>query len=442
MTLTRLLTGSCLLLLVFRLPGQAPSYTLDAAVQYAYDNSLTVRNAQLQLIDAEAQIDERFADGLPQVNGSAGYQYFFKVPLLPLPDAFAASIPPGQEVPDGLAFQLRNNFTAGVGLNQMVFDGSFFVGVRAARTYRNFVEEDLEAKKQEARYQVIQAYLPALQVTETLTTLEKNLRTVNKLRTETQALYEAGFVEQLDVDRLSLTIANLETERDNLQQQMGVVKNALKLAMGYPVNEPIELEEDMASLTLANAEALLTEAVDYRRRAAYRVAAIGEDLGQLNIDQFRSRYLPSLFASASYQQQFQGNNFNDGFWAPTGVVGLNLNVPIFDGFRKRAQIDRAEVQLETNRNQRKDFERLIDFEVENARTNYRTATRRVGSQENNLALAQRIYDTTQIKYREGVGSSIELVQAEQSLFDSQANLIQAQLDQLNAAYGLRQALGL
>ena len=442
MPLIRLLTGGFLLLLSLPHFAQAPSYSLDAAIDYAYDNSLTVRNAQLQLIDAEAQIEERLSTGLPQVNGTASYQYFFKVPLLPLPDAFAASIPPGQEVPDGIAFQLRNNFSAGVALNQMVFDGSFFVGVRAAKTYRNFVQEDLQAKKQEARYQVIQAYLPALQVDETLKTIAKNLTTLGRLRDETRALYEAGFVEQLDVDRLSLTIANLETERDNLQQQMGVVKNALKLAMGYPVNEPIELAEDMASLTLANAETLLTEAVDYRKRAAYRVAAVGEDLGQLNIEQFRAQYLPSLFASASYQQAFQGDNFSDGFWFPTGVVGLDLRVPIFDGFRKRAQIDRAEVQLETSRNQRKDFERLIDFEVENARTNYRTATRRVTSQESNLALAQRIYDTTQIKYREGVGSSLELVQAEQSLFDSQANLIQAQLDQLNAAYGLRQALGL
>ena len=151
--------------------------------------------------------------------------------------------------------------------------------------------------------------------------------------------------------------------------------------------------------------------------------------------------MPSLRAFGNVQQQYQGENLKDGFWAPSSYVGLSLNVPIFDGLNKKAKVQRAELDLELARNQQKDLGRAIQLEVKNARTNYFNASKRLESQKKNLALAEHIYETTQVKYREGVGSSLETTQAEQSLYATQSNYIQALYDLLLAKARLDMAMG-
>lgn len=421
--------------------------SLEEAIQYAYNNSLTIRNAQIAIADADQQIFERRSAGIPQLSGEAGYNRYLKVPISVLPEAFVESArdPMTGELPEGfsreVSFLLKNSFTAGLQLNALIYDGSYNVGLKAARVFREYVNQDLEVQKRTVRDQVMDAYLPSLLVTESLTTLDKNITNIKKLLFETEQLYQEGFVEQLDVDRLSLSIANLETERENLLRQREVALNALKLTMGYPIEKQIEVTDDIdAILETATAEDLTANA-DFTARPQYQLINKGLELNQLDIDVNRAGYLPSLAGFLSYQQQWQGDKFGEGFWAPTSVVGLQLNVPIFDGFLKRSKIERARLAMEKVQNQKRDYERLVTFEVANARTMYLSAQDRLKSQERNLELAERIYNTTQIKYREGVGSSVELTQAEQSLFETQQNLIQAKYDLLSAKIELEQALG-
>ena len=154
--------------------------------------------------------------------------------------------------------------------------------------------------------------------------------------------------------------------------------------------------------------------------------------------------MPRVNLNASYSQAFQGDRlFNDpnSFWAPTGVVGLSLNVPIWDGFGKRAKIEKARLNSEISRTQQAQLARMIDSEVANARLEYKSATNKLEGQEKNLALAERIYETTKIKYKEGVGSSLEITQAEQSLFDSQRNYTTALFEVLTAKLRLYEVLG-
>ncbi|MEL7020405.1 MAG: TolC family protein, partial [Bacteroidota bacterium] len=368
------------------------SLTLADAIQYAYDNSLTVRNAQIAIADAEQQIIERRAVGLPQVNGEISYNRYLKVPVQALPDAFVNSArdPMTGELPEGfsreISFLLKNSFTAGVTLSSLVYDGSYNVGLKAARRFREYVLQDLEVQKRGVRNQVMDAYLPSLLLAESLITLDKNIANLEKLLFETQQLYKEGFVEQLDVDRLSLSIANLQTERDNLVRQQEVAANALKLAMGFPIERNLAISDSIDDiLEFATGEDLNNE-VDYTLRPQYGLINKGLELNQLNVDVNKAGYLPSVAAFLSYQQQWQGDNFDDGFWAPTSVLGLQVNVPIFDGFSKRAKIERARLDMETVQNQKRDFERLVTFEVENARTQYLSAQQRLKNQRSNLEL--------------------------------------------------------
>jgi len=211
--------------------------------------------------------------------------------------------------------------------------------------------------------------------------------------------------------------------------------------MNFPLDKDIAINDDINSLLSEASAEELTGEINYLNRSEFKVAEVGLKLGELNIEQFERGFWPSVAAFAGYNYQYQGNNFNDGFWAPTFVLGAQVNVPIFDGFSTRAKKERAKIDLMKNQNSKNMLSNVIRLEVENARNGYLLAKDRLSSQEENLKLAERIYNTTKIKYKEGVGSSLEVSQAEQSLYQTQQNKIQAQFDLLKAKVALEQALG-
>lgn len=445
------------LLFPLLLRGQEPAvFSLEEAINYANENNLSVKNAQIKVADASELIVERRAIGLPQLRGSVGYNYYVDIPTQILPDFLSPTIygilfneglvpqvPPGLDSGEGVPAQFgtKHNITAGLNLSVKAFDASYLTGLKAARMYREYAAQELATKRQDVKYQVINAYLPALLVDENLRILDKNIANLEKLLSETQALFKEGFVEQLDADRLELSLANLRTERESLARQKEVALNALKFALGFPMGQPIEVSENLAALSPDAADSDLTGDVNYGGRQEYNLVRMGEQLNELNVQVNRSAYIPTLDLIGVYQQSMFANQLSEGQWFPTTIVGAQLNVPIFDGLAKKARVQRSKLDLEIVRNQRADLERAISLEVQNARTLYLNAKQRLDNQARSLQLAEKIYQTTQTKYREGVGSSIEISQAEQSLYQTQQLHIQALYDLVQAKIGLDKALG-
>ncbi len=415
--------------------------TLEDAIKYALENNIDMRLAQINIADADQQIIERRAIGIPQLSAGVNYQYFIQIPASVVDlSTFDPSVPEGTF--EKIEFGLKNNLTASIDMQTLLFDASYLTGLKAAKAYRSYVQKDRERVVYEVRNRVIESYLPALILEESKKTLVKNIGNLESLLNETRALYKEGFVEQLDVDRLDLSLANLQVELENLDRQKELVYNVLKFQMGYPVNDPIEAVDDIDALFIPASEEDLTADINYARRPEIQVLEMGIKLNELNVELNRSGYLPSLAAFGSYQQSAQGNNlFDNPVWVPSAIVGLQLNVPIFDGFDKRAKINRAKLDLEEAINQQNQIKQAISLEITNARTSYINALQRLDSQGKNLKLAEKIYNTTKIKYKEGVGSSLEITQAEQSLYETQQNYIQARYDLLVAKRALDKALG-
>lgn len=456
--------GSALIMfcLLTGLYAQSSIVSLEDAISYAVTNSTTTKNAYLNIKDAEEQIVERRATGLPTLKGSVNYQHYLKVPVQPLPESFQtfgvvfADLMPylsestqqllmsqnSGDDSDGVAFVLKNNLTASLNLETMIFDGGYFVALKAAKAYRRYAAQELLTKQREVRNQVVDAYYPVLLVNENLELLEKNIANLERLVFETTELYKAGFAEQLDIDRLELSLTNLQTERDNLVRQKELAVAGLKFAMNYPQDSELEVAGDLEEMLTQAPAGALTEAINFQRRPEIGLIDEALRLNELNIRLNRAGYLPSLRGFATYQQSYFGNDLKNGFWAPATLVGLTLDVPIFDGFDKKAKIQRAKLELEEARNQRSDLVQAISFEVKSARTSYRNAQERLANQQKNLDLANRIYETTQIKYREGVGSSLEVSQAEQSLYTTQSNYMQAMYDLVVARADLEKALNI
>jgi outer membrane protein TolC len=426
--------------------------SMKEAINYAVKNNQELHIAQLNIEDAKQQIIQTRATGLPQINLESTFNRYLKIPVSVLPNAFEELIRIGNggELPPGfsnqVSFALKNNFQAGINLRTMVFDGSFFTGLKAAELYRNLLQDQFDAKQQEVENQVIEAFLPSIIIVENSKVLDKNMANVEKLLNETKALYKEGFVEQLDVDRLELTLWNLQTEKESLDRQKETVMNSLKMVMNYPIEKELIIAEieDWNNLFPPIATEDLNGGINYSKRLNYKALERNVQLNDLNIDYTKQTYLPTVHLNASYTQAYQGNKlFNDpnSFWAPTGIVGLSLKMPIFDGFGKRAKIEKAKLASEISRKQQSQLSRLIDMEINNARIQYHNAKKRLDNRKRNLELAERIYNTTQIKYKEGVGSSLEINQAEQSLFDSQRNHTQALYELLSAQFSLNKALG-
>lgn len=441
---TTLILLLCSLALLPGIAQETVRLSLDDAVNYAWQNSNEMKNAQINIIDAEERIIENRAIGIPKLNGTVDYQRYLQVPVQVLPEPFVdliSALNPGQEVSREAAFFLRNNFSAGLNLDALLFDGTYLTALKASRVYRDYVARDYDVKRREVRNQVIDVYLPVLLLAENLEILSKNRGNLEQLLKETRALYEEGFAEQLDVDRLALSLANLQVEQENLERQRDAALNVLKFTLNADQELDFVVEEDLESLATEVAPELMSGTLNYQARPEVQYVEKGIELADLNIEQYKMGYYPTLRGFMSYSQTRQWNTEEDAFWAPAAVVGVTLNVPIFDGWDKKAKIERAKLTREINQNQQNTLIRSIELEVTNARAAYTTALKSLEAQQRNLELAERIYNTTQIKYREGVGSSLEVNQAEQSLYTAQGNQIQALYNVAVAKYDLLTALG-
>jgi len=395
-TKIKFISTACLILAIHLGLIAQKALSLKEAIDHALINNPEIINAKLDITDADREIDERLSIGLPKVNGTLEYTHYPQVPQQALPEAFSVAfgLPPGET--QEVSFLLKNNFTAGISANSLVFDGTYLTGIKAARLLKEYTQMDLTKVEQTVVNNVMDAYLPALLISESMITIDKNIKNLEQVLFETKEIYKAGFVEQLDVDRLELSLANLKTEKDNLAQQKKIAIDALKFTMNYPLDHEIVLVDNIDSLLTEIDEAALTGKIDYFNRAEYRVAELGLKLGELNIEQFERGFWPSVGAFAAYQYQYQGDDFSTGFWAPTFLVGARVNIKIFDGFENRAKKERAMLDLQKNQNSKGMLGSAIKLEVENARKGYLLAKDRLASQEKNLALADKIYETTKI----------------------------------------------
>jgi outer membrane protein len=412
--------------------------SLNEAISYALKNTNTIKTAQNGIKDAELVIKENLATGLPQVNGEVGYNFFYVLPKILLPD-FTGQ---GKE-PTKVSFQQKNALSAGITANQLIYSPSYNVAIRAAKLARELAKVQLTAKEVEVRNQVINVYLPGLVLSETMKAFDNNITNLEKTLKEVMATQKAGFIEQLDVDRLELSLANLKTERESFERRQESVINALKLTIGYPLDGNLQLADDINSLLQPADEADLVGKIDISKRPELAVLGTVGALTNLQLELVKASAYPTVVGFTSLTENVQMNNpFRDKWNSlPTGVLGFKASINIWDSGQRKAKVERAQLALQNLQLQRNDVERGMTLQVMNARIAYNTAKKRLESQQKNLALAERIYSTTQLKYKNGVGSSLETTTAEQQLYQSQFNVRSAQYELIVAQQALLTALG-
>lgn len=432
--------------LIYFVPLHAQTgYSLKEAVDYAIKHNLNVKNAQLDAISAEARIGEIRAAGLPQVTGAVSLTNNIIIPRFFLPAKTLDPSAPDDAPPSAVKFGIPWQGSASANLNQLIFNGSYFIGLKAAATYRELAQKSTTSSKVTVAEAVTKAYYSAQVAEERAKLLDLNIARVDSSMRETKALNASGFVELLDVNRLEVQINNLQTERQKVQNLIELSYALLKFQMGMPANEPIKLTDDINAVNVAE---LRSESegldVSYEKRIEYSLLNTQEKLAMLDLRNVRSGYLPSLSASLGYGYNAGMDKFSQLFsnpWFNNMVLTVNLNIPIFDGFTKKYQINQKKIAIDKVKNNQNLLKQSIDLENNQAGINIKNAFATLETQKRNLTLAEEIVRVTKIKYKEGVGSNIEVVNAESSLKEAQTNYFTALYDLMIAKVDLSKAKG-
>lgn len=413
-------------------------FSLQEAIDYAQNHHSSVLNAILDEDIAKNTVRQTIGIGLPQLSGNANFQDFIKVPTSLLPGEIFGQ--PGTQIP--VQFGVKYQSSAGLELNQLLFDGSYIVGLQASKTFKELSNKNLKRSRIETAVAVTKAYYSVLVSNEQLSLLDANLVRLKKSLHDTEALFKNGFVEKIDVDRLTVLNNNLETERENVIRLLALNVNLLKFQMGMTIQSQLTLKDSISSLQIEQI-LLVSDTSAYQNRIEYSLLQTQKKLNELDLKRYKSHFLPSLSAFGSTSKSFQSNDFSDLFDRnfPTTVIGLRLSVPLISGGIKLYQVRNAKLEILKTQNDLINLRNGINLEVEQAQTTYLNGLKSLDNQKRNMELAREVLRVTKIKYEQGVGSSIEVTTAETSLKESQNNYINALYDMLINKVNMDKALG-
>lgn len=418
----------------------AYNFNVSEATAYALKNQTNVLNAQIDVDKAKNTVKETIGIGLPQLTGNANFQDFIKVPTSLLPGEFFGQ--PGTQIP--VQFGVKYNSTLGLELNQLLFDGSYIVGLQASNTFRELSGKSLKRTRIATAVSVTQAYYSVLVNAERLKLIDANLKRLTVSVNETQQLFKNGFVEKIDLDRLEVLKNNLETERQNVIRLLALNYNLLKFQMGMPIQTRLTLKDSIAGINLEKTqEAAVADTSAYQNRIEYSLLQTQKKLNQLDLKRYRSQYLPTLSAFGSTSQNYQANSFSDLYQQnfPTTVVGVRLTFPLISGGQRIYRVRNARLEVTRAENNINNLKNTINLEISQAQTNYNNGVQSLENQERNRQLAQEVLRVAKVKYEQGVGSSLEVTTAETSLREAENNYINALYDLLINKVNLDKALG-
>lgn len=416
-------------------------FTLKQAQDYAVLNSYQTLSAAKDVEKAKKKVWETIAIGLPQVSGSAGYNYNIKLPVQLVPaEAFGGQ--PGTF--EELTFGTKQSMNAAVNVNQLIFDGSYIVGLQASKVYKEIAENDKVKSSIEIKDQVTQAYGGVLVATKNKEILKENLANIDKIVSDNKALYENGFVSEQDYDQLRLLRSQNANAFNNAERQVQISKNLLKFSMGIEIANTITLTEELTEIVSeVDAEGLLSNDFNIENHIDYRIINNQEKASFLLMKQEKSTFLPRLSANYSFQENSFSEDFNffsDAPWFNAQLVSLSLSVPIFSSGMRLAKVKQAALDYEKVEIAKKQVAENLKMNLMTSRSDYTFALDQYNSEQDNMDLANRIFSTEQIKYKEGISSSLELTQANNQLLSTQGNYLNSILQLISAKSKLDKAL--
>jgi outer membrane protein TolC len=405
------------------------SFSLEEAIAFALENNRNIKNALRDVEAAEEQKWETIATGLPQIDGNINYQNFLKQQVSVVPAEFLGGEPGEfQEV----IFGTEQNVNATATLNQLIFDGSYIVGLQSVKVFLEISKNAQEKTELEVRKNVINAYGNVLLAVESESILRKNRDVLKKNLYETQKIYENGLEEEESVEQLQITLSGIESQLKNATRLKTIAYQMFNITLGIDVNANTVLTDNLENLAEANIVLdLLNVEEDIDNNIDYIIAENDRTSKELMVKLEKSKALPQLtgFINGGYLGFSNDFTFldSDQNWAGFSAFGFNLNIPIFSSLGRSAKTQKAKIQLEIAEENLTELEQQIRLKIARAKSDYQFSIEDYEVKKQNLKLAERIEKKNETKFFEGIGSSFELRQAQTQLYNAQSEYLQSML---------------
>lgn len=418
------------------------SFSLEEAITFALDSNYTAINARRDIAKAIKQKWETTATGLPQIDATVNYNNNLKQPVTLIPAEITGG-DPGTFVP--VVFGTKQNASAVATLNQLIFDGSYLVGLQAARAFLDFSENANEKTQLEVRKGVINAYGSVLLSEELIDIFEKNKAALEKNLFETRKIFENGLTEEESVEQLEITLLDIETQLSNAKRTAVIARQMFNVALGIPTESDVTFSDDLDKLAQQNIQLeFMNRGLNMEQNVDYKIAYNLTEQRNLEMKLEKSRALPSLSAFVNYGTQANSDSFtfldSDQLWFQSSVLGVKMNVPIFSSGQRSAKTQRARIALDQAETQLEETIQNIQLKLNTAKSDYQFAIENYENSKKNLSLSERIEGKNQVKFTEGLATSFDLRQAQTQLYTAQQQYFQSMLNLINSKAQLETVL--
>ena len=453
--------------LVFSLTSYAQvtelTLSLEQAISIALEKSYNIKAAKNTVSSAKETVWETTATGLPQIDATINYQNFIKQPVSLLPaaafdntssvvetveDYFGIQANRDPAAPEGfipVVFGTQQNINASVTLTQLLFDGSYLVGLQASRAYLKISEQANEKTELLTREAVINAYGTVLVTEKSVDILKGNLKILEKNLNDAKKIYENGFNEQEDVEQLEITYGTLKNQLSNMERMKEIAYQMLNLSLGTSIDTSLTLTDSLDSLaeTHINLE-LISQSFNLSNHIDLKIAENDRESKRLMMQLEKSKALPSLSAFVNYGKQAFSDTFTffrgNQQWFDSSLMGVSLNVPIFSSLGRKAKTAQARIALETADVRLEEIKQRLSLLAKKAKNEYQLSIENYTTAKRNVELSERIEKKQRIKFFEGISSSFDLLQAQNQLYTQQQNYVQSMLEVIAKKAALETAL--
>lgn len=407
------------------------SLTLNQAIAIALEKSWDIQIANEDVKKAEEQISEAYANAFPRLEFTGRYVRNIKSPVL-----FIPANTPFNESDQTLIFELgsKNSYDLGLSVSQVIYNQKVNTAIQIANEYSNYSKFGEKSTRQQIINSVKKAFYNVLLMQELLTVSKQNYGVAKANLENVAALYKQGVVSEYDFLRSEVQAANVQPYVIQTENGLELSKNYLKNLLALDLNQPIKLigEFSFEELSLESIEQLSLDAVN--NNPLVNQLKVQSSLLEKNITIQQSDYFPTLAFFGQYQFQSQDNTFKfkDYNWAKTFYVGLQLSYTLFDGFSRGARIEQAVIDKQKVDLSRMKLEEGLKIQILQSKMKMEEAKKRIAAQEKSLLQAEKALRIAQSRYKNGVGTQLELIDTQAALTTSKTNYAQAIYDYLIA----------
>ncbi len=435
--LKKLLIILCLIGITFTLTSASiKGLSLKEAKEMALQYNTNVKNAKLDVRIAKKKIWETTAIGLPQISAKVEYQDIPNIPTTLLPaKIFDPNAVEGEFLE--MKFGTQHNANLSLMVNQLIFKGGYIVGLQASKIYLKLSEDLLKKSEQDIKEAITNTYYLILLAEETEKILTKSIENITKTLFETNELYKSGFLEETDVDQIKLSIADLNNNLSSIQRQKKISYRLLNFQMGIELNTEIVLSENLEKFkNKINSKKIFKE-FKVENYIDYIMLDTEETSKRLLLKNEKSEFLPTISAyflqkSSAMRDEFSFFKKTNDKWFSSTVIGLNIEIPIFDSGLKLARVGQASIELKKAKNAKINAKKGLKVEWEKAKSAFIDEINKLKNTEASVLLAKKVFERIRTKHSKGTVSSMDLIQAHNQYLNAESNYLQNMISALNA----------